>query len=77
MFIFILSNIVWKVEMNGFPKDLEEKITKALKNQGVHPGAWMFRIDTPSSIQQKLLNDVPDFYGLALKEKGQAFIWKG
>ncbi len=34
MFIFILSNIVWKVEMNGFPKDLEEKITKALKKSG-------------------------------------------
>lgn len=77
MFIFILSNIVWKVEMNGFPKDLEEKITKALKNQGVHPGAWMFRIDTPSSIQQKLLNDVPELLWVGVERKGTSFHLEG
>ncbi len=37
----------------------------------------MFRIDTPSSIQQKLLNDVPELLWVGVERKGTSFHLEG
>src|SRR5699024_12314873 len=35
LFIFFLSNIIWKVEINGVPTDMEEKMVKKLNSYGI------------------------------------------
>ncbi|HEY4602674.1 MAG TPA: sporulation protein YqfD [Cerasibacillus sp.] len=75
--LFLLSNIVWRVEISGFPKELEQKIMKTLKGYGVYPGALMFRVDSPSKIQQQLLHDLPELLWVGIEKKGTSFQLEG
>ncbi|MFD2046102.1 sporulation protein YqfD [Ornithinibacillus salinisoli] len=77
LFIFFLSNIVWKVEVTGVPKDIEEKINKQLNNYGVHPGAWSFSVDKPGEIQRMLTDDIPELLWVGVHKKGTTFILEG
>lgn len=70
LFVIFLSNIIWKVEIKGIPKDLEEKISEQLSAYGIHPGAWAFAIDSPGEIQQKLVQDIPELLWVGVHKKG-------
>ncbi|WP_404453052.1 sporulation protein YqfD [Virgibacillus necropolis] len=73
LLILYLSNIIWDVKINGVPKDIEKKITKQLNTYGVHTGALVFSIDSPSDIQQKLLHDIPELLWVGVEKKGTTF----
>lgn len=75
--IMFLSNIIWKVQITGVPKDLEQKINKELTNYGIHSGTFTFTLDSPSAIQQKLLNDVPELLWIGVYKKGTTFFLEG
>ncbi|KPH75875.1 MULTISPECIES: sporulation protein YqfD [Bacillaceae] len=74
---FFLSNILWKVEITGVPKDIEEKIIKQLDEYGIHRGAWMFSIDQPNLIQQKLVEDVPELLWVGVNQRGTTYSLEG
>lgn len=75
--LFFLSNIVWRVDITGFPKELEQKIMKTLKGYGVYPGAFMFRIDSSSQLQQQLLHDIPELLWIGIEKKGTSVQLEG
>ncbi|MUK87090.1 sporulation protein YqfD [Ornithinibacillus sp. L9] len=77
LLIFFLSNIIWKVEITGVPKDIEEKIDKQLRDYGVHPGAWSFTLDKPGEIQRNLTEDVPELLWVGVHKKGTTFFLEG
>ncbi|SET61382.1 similar to stage IV sporulation protein [Oceanobacillus limi] len=77
LLIFLLSNVIWKVEIKGVPKDIEEKIDKQLKDYGVHPGAWTFTLDKPGEIQRNLTEDVPELLWVGVQKKGTTFFLEG
>ncbi|WP_163970036.1 sporulation protein YqfD [Oceanobacillus halotolerans] len=77
LLIVFLSNIVWEVKITGVPNDLEEKITNQLEQYGVHRGSWSFTIDSPSVIQQRLLNDVPELLWVGVHKKGTTYMLEG
>jgi len=77
LLIIFLSNIIWKVEIAGVPKDLEEKISKQLTNYGIHPGVWIFTTDSPGEIQKKLENDIPELLWVGVEQKGTTFFLEG
>ncbi|SHF68184.1 sporulation protein YqfD [Ornithinibacillus halophilus] len=77
LLILFLSNILWKVEIAGVPKDIEEKIDKQLKSYGIHPGAWLFTLDKPGVIQQKLAEDIPELLWVGVNKKGTTFYLEG
>lgn len=77
LFIFWLSNIVWKVEITGVPKELEEQISERLHHYGIHRGAWALSIDSPGIIQKKLINDIPELLWIGVHKKGTTFILEG
>lgn len=70
LFIVFLSNVIWKVEISGIPKDLEEKISEQLTNYGIHAGAWAFTLDSPGTIQQKLVQDIPELLWVGVHKQG-------
>src|SRR5699024_2571757 len=67
--LFILSNVVWKVSITGVSKEVEEKVSKELKQHGVEAGSWFFSIDAPSDIQEQLINDIPELLWIGIKKK--------
>ncbi|WP_047981459.1 sporulation protein YqfD [Ornithinibacillus contaminans] len=78
LLILFLSNIIWKVEIQGdLPQELEKKITAQLTEYGVHPGAWIFTLDTPGTIQRKLTEDIPELLWVGVRQKGTSFQLEG
>ncbi|RDW21767.1 sporulation protein YqfD [Oceanobacillus chungangensis] len=75
--IIFLSNIIWEVKITGVPKDIEEKISKQLNQYGVHPGAWIFSLQSPNEIQQQLVKDVPELLWVGVDQKGTTFYLEG
>lgn len=77
LLVVFLSNIIWKVNITGVSSDIEEKINKQLESYGVHPGSWIFTVDSPSVIQQKLLHDVPELLWIGIHRKGTGYFLEG
>jgi similar to stage IV sporulation protein len=77
LLIIFLSNIIWEVKVTGVPKDIEEKISKQLDSYGIHKGAWTFSLEPASSIQQKLVEDVPELLWVGVHKKGTTFFLEG
>jgi similar to stage IV sporulation protein len=78
LLILFMSNIIWKVEITGeLPKEIEEKIAKQLTEYGVHPGAWIFTIDAPGKIQQRLTDDIPELLWVGVRQKGTTYQLEG
>lgn len=77
MLIVFLSNIIWQVKITGVPKDIEEKISKQLNNYGIHSGSWIFSLDSPSTIQQKLVYDIPELLWVGVDQKGTTYYLEG
>lgn len=78
LMILFMSNIIWKVEVTGdLPIEIEEKIAKQLDEYGIHPGAWIFTLDSPGIIQQKLTNDIPELLWVGVRQKGTTFQLEG
>ncbi len=75
--IFLLSNMVWRVEIEGVTPELEHKIEKQLDEYGVQFGAWKFNLDTPGMMQQKLLTDVPELLWIGITENGTTYNLQG
>lgn len=75
--IVFLSNIIWEVKVTGVPKDIEEKISKQLDSYGIHSGAWIFTLDSPNAIQQRLVNDIPELLWVGVDQKGTTFFLEG
>src|SRR5690606_16596209 len=78
LLILFMSNIIWKVEITGqLPKEIEEKIEAQLNAYGIHAGAWIFTIDPPAKIQQKLTDDIPELLWVGVRQKGTTYQLEG
>lgn len=77
LLILFLSNIVWDIKTTGVTKDVEEKINKELDTLGIHRGSFVFSMESSNSIQQKLLNNVPDLLWIGVHKKGTTLFLKG
>lgn len=67
--IFLLSNMIWKIEIKGASPEVEYKITNQLKQLGVKKGGFQFFIDDPETLQRKLsaMNEEITWIGVDLK----------
>lgn len=77
LLLIYLSNIIWKVEITGVPKEIEAKISKQLDAYGIHTGAWILSLDSPNQIQQKLVQDVPELLWVGVRQRGTTYYLEG
>lgn len=77
LLVLYLSNILWKITITGVSKEVEEKIDEQLTKYGVHVGSWLFRLESPRSIQQKLVKDIPEILWVGVNQKGTTFTLEG
>ncbi|WP_053219129.1 sporulation protein YqfD [Virgibacillus senegalensis] len=73
LLVMFLSNIVWDVKVDNVPPEIEAKIIEKLDEYGIRSGALKFTIETPSDIQQRLLDDLPELLWVGVTEKGTTY----
>lgn len=54
--IFLLSNMIWRIEITGANPEVEHTVRQQLKKMGVERGALQFVIPSPETIQRTLMN---------------------
>ncbi|WP_079479624.1 sporulation protein YqfD [Halobacillus salinus] len=73
IFIFVLANTLWSIEVKGLSPELEASVEKKLKSYGVYPGKLTIGMDDPIEIQSKLLEDIPDLLWVGVKKQGTSY----
>src|SRR5690625_6678784 len=56
---------------------MEEKIYEQLESYGIHPGSWVQSLESSSSIQQRLIDDLPELLWVGVHRKGTTFHLEG
>lgn len=77
LLILFLSNVLWKVSVEGVSTEMEEKIYEQLDRYGIHPGSWVQSLESSSSIQQRLIHDLPELLWVGVHRKGTTFQLEG
>lgn len=75
--LFLMSNIIWSVNINGVSQEIEEKINKQLSAYGIHPGVIQFSQEPLQIIQQNVLNDIPELLWIGIEKRGTSFHIEG
>lgn len=75
LFLFILSNMIWDVEIRGASPALEYKIEKQLKKLGVKIGGFQIFVDPPEVLQEKItkMNEEITWIGVTIRGTSYSF----
>lgn len=57
--IFILSSLVWRVDVEGYDKLTPGEVLQAAKEQGIYRFQWKFRLDEPDKLSRELQSRLP------------------
>ncbi|SER17912.1 similar to stage IV sporulation protein [Gracilibacillus ureilyticus] len=76
-FIFLLSNMVWRVDVSGLDEELENKVMKQLQSYGVTRGNFQWNIGSPGDIQDQLIKDIPELLWIGVTKNGTAYHLEG
>jgi similar to stage IV sporulation protein len=57
--IYLLSSLVWQVNVQGNEQIPEEQILKAASEQGIYPFQWKFRLKEPDVLSKRLQAQLP------------------
>ncbi|MFF2481983.1 sporulation protein YqfD [Paenibacillus sp. NPDC058071] len=68
--IYLLSSLVWSVEVKGNVKMTDERIYAAAKQEGLFPMQWKFRLQPVEVLSKKLLQRLPDASWIGVEKKG-------
>lgn len=71
--LLLLSNTIWKINIEGVTKELETKIVESLYRNGIHPGALKITMSSPNQIQQLLLDEIPELLWIGVDQKGTTY----
>ena len=71
--ITFLSNMIWKIEINGASPELEYQMMNQLKQMGVRVGGFQFLVDDPEGIQRKLTEINEDVTWIGVELNGTSY----
>lgn len=77
LLIFVLVNIVWKVEVTGVSTEIEMKINEQLTRYGLYEGAWSKSLTSLDIIQQDILHAIPELLYIGIQKKGTTYLVDG
>lgn len=75
--LFIISNIIWSINVKGVSHEIEEKIKEQLSDHGIHVGSLIFSVQPLQSIQQNILNDIPELLWIGIEKRGTSYHIEG
>ena len=68
--LFVLSSLVWKIEVTGNERLSEEQILMAAKQEGIRLFQWSYRLDDMNVISKRLTSALPDTNWVGVEKKG-------
>ncbi|WP_168119301.1 sporulation protein YqfD [Paenibacillus sp. HB172176] len=68
--IFMLSSIVWSVDVEGNVKLTREQVLQAAKQEGIYPMQWSFRLKDADVMSRNLVNALPGTTWIGVEKKG-------
>ncbi|MEH6941209.1 sporulation protein YqfD [Bacillus sp. JJ722] len=71
--LFLLSNVVWGIEITGAKPETEHKIRQQLTKMGVETGKFQFKMDGSDAIQKKLSSEIEEITWVGVELKGTTF----
>ncbi|ARW07554.1 sporulation protein YqfD [Bacillus atrophaeus] len=74
--LFLLSNMVWRIDITGAKPETEHQMMKHLKEIGVEKGRLQFLILSPEKIQKSLTNGIENITWVGVELKGTTFHMK-
>jgi similar to stage IV sporulation protein len=74
--VFLLSNMVWNIQIKGAKPETEYRILKELKQMGVEKGAFQFLVDDPETIQRKLTDRIETITWVGVELRGTTFYFQ-
>jgi similar to stage IV sporulation protein len=71
--LFILSNMIWKIEIVGASPSVEYKVMKELNSMGIKRGVTQYSIPKLQEIQKNLQDKIPSITWIGVKLYGTTF----
>ncbi|MDQ6421117.1 sporulation protein YqfD [Paenibacillus sp. LHD-117] len=68
--IFLLSSLVWKIEVDGNTKISKEQILQAAKAEGLYTLQWSFRLQDADVLSKKLVTALPGTTWIGVEKIG-------
>lgn len=68
--IYLLSSLIWSVEIEGNEQISREEIINAARNQGIYPLQWKFRLDNPEHMSEELIKQLNNTSWVGVEIKG-------
>jgi len=73
LIIFMLSNMVWNIEINGADAKVEQQIQKILKKKHIYVGALEFLLPSLNTIETDLSSALPKVTWVGVSKKGTTY----
>ncbi|WP_017728390.1 sporulation protein YqfD [Halalkalibacterium ligniniphilum] len=71
--ILILSNIVWKIEINGASPEVEHELRQVVSEMGVKRGAFHFSLPSVEEIQRDVTERIRDATWVGVRQNGTTY----
>lgn len=68
--IFLLSSLVWSIEVKGNVKLTEEQIRAVAKQEGLYPLQWSFKLADADVLSKRLVTKLPGTSWIGVEKKG-------
>ncbi|WP_100331608.1 sporulation protein YqfD [Bacillus xiapuensis] len=71
--VLLLSNIIWRIDIEGASPEMEHKLRKQLDRIGVQKGKLILAVDDPETVQRKLFNEVEGLTWVGVELRGSTY----
>ncbi|MBB3109002.1 hypothetical protein FHS18_001054 [Paenibacillus phyllosphaerae] len=68
--MFLLSSLIWTIEVKGNDKISEEHILEVAKQEGLYPFQWSFKLPEISDLQKSMTRDLPGAAWVGVEKRG-------
>ncbi|MGP4072516.1 sporulation protein YqfD [Piscibacillus sp. B03] len=72
-FIFVLSNMIWKVEINGGSPEVRYEVEELIETLGMNRGSFIQSMESISSIEREIMNKIEEVSYVGIKRTGTSF----
>jgi sporulation protein YqfD len=72
--LYLLSSLVWNVQVSGNIRISDEQILKAAKAEGIHQLQWSFKLQDPAVLSKKIAARLPDASWVGVEKKGTSIV---
>ncbi|WP_149093286.1 sporulation protein YqfD [Paenibacillus terrae] len=68
--LFLMSSLIWNVEVKGNDKLTTEAVLKAARQEGLYPFQWSFRVSSQDKLSRALMQKLPEASWIGVDKQG-------